>query len=293
MSIIFAKEETRGSRGSQLDIFGGGDLERVFNVVTDDVTNDQLFLAQSGQFPSLGGIHPSHPFATCRGVDYSRRGKMIWEVTASYSTRPENTQEREKRENPNPLSRIAEFEWESTQYNIAVVKDRDGKGVVNSAGDYPDPPPEDWDVRWLCHIEANILSFPNDWFGLAGAVNEAAIVVDGRAVSAEQARIVNMRRSKKRQESFVDHYVLTYTLEIRYETHDLVFPDMGFRIIDNGEQKEIVIKDQNDNDAKPSSPVLLDGNGQVLANPDDPNNTVFMTYHVARVRSFAGLPGIL
>lgn len=239
--------------------------------------------------PDIGTSYPGDFKATVksRSADRPDTSRLVWDCTVNYEFDPEEPDDPEE----NPLDEPIKFRWTSELYTKPVIKDRDDKAIVNSAGDYFDPPPEAEESRWSVNVQANVAQVPLAVLTYPGRVNEFSFSVDGVDVDAEAARIIALDISEQKEKNDINYRTLTYTLEFREEGWDLEMLDQGFRIKDAGELKDILVEDEDGNKARPSAPVLLDGAGSQLTDPD-PDNAEFLTFPVYKLLDYSELPGI-
>ena len=104
----------------------------VYRAVTN--SNHDTAVTVLAAAPAFGAVYSGDMAAFCRrrrarNESFSKR---VWIVTLAYST------EREIEENP--LDDPAIITWDTDPFQKPVVKDRDGKAHLNSAGDPFDPP---------------------------------------------------------------------------------------------------------------------------------------------------------
>lgn len=267
---------------------GAREYEELYRVITNDP--DASALAVRVAVPVVvGDFYSDDPAARCTGRTAKRHedSREVWEVTVTYAYEPGDEEE----EDDNPLARPALIRWTAAQYTKPVIKDRNGNAVVNSAGDYFDPPPEIEDVRWQVTAQVNWATVPSSILGYAGRVNSAAFTIDGVTVGAGQARLAGLDISEVQYENDVTYRTVTAVYELRNEGFDLEVLDQGFRIKDGADLKDILIEDEDGNMSRPTSPVLLNGSGGKLSNPT-PANAVYETFEVLSQVSFVGLPGV-
>lgn len=253
---------------------------RVYRAVTTSNTDDAKVVLAGA--PNLGAVHPNDSRAYCRrrrarNESFSKR---VWIVTLAYST------EREMQENP--LTDPAEIEWATEQFQRPCEKDKDGNGIVNSAGDPPDPPAQRDDSRVTATISKNLATVPSWILTYRDAVNDDAFQLDGITIPKGIAKIQAVRVSKWQERNDYLFRVVTLTMHFAptdEEDWPITFLDRGFREridgvmyqITNGGDKEEV-----------TAPVKLNGAGRKLEDP--PPCGVFMSYDVYNQMNFSVLP---
>lgn len=267
------------------DSDGGRGYQSLYRVISDDPL--ESIQAVRLAVPGPRAPYPTDPRAYVRSrsgrrVDESR---LVWEVTVDYAF--------EVNEPPNsPLDEPVKYRWTAGQYTRAVVKDRDGDAIVNSAGDYFDPPPEIEDVRWSVNVQVNVDVVPANILMLQGAVNSGGYTVDGISVDAEKSRIVGLDISEVQERDEIKFRTITMVIEFREEGFSLQQLDQGYRRKnEDDELVDIMIEDDSGSLNRVSAPVLLDGEGKPLEDPS-PETAVYMTYEVFKLVDFSSLPGL-
>lgn len=290
MSIISVSRVWHGETWSD-EQDGTREFEEFYRVISDDPEESSYDVRFNAGLPVPWAAYPEDDRAICTGRSCRRpeASRLIWEVTLRYSWSPEDDEDDE-----NPLNKEPEIEWDSSSFTKAIIKDRDGNAITNSAGDYPDPPPEDEIIRWNILLQCNVPFVPAFIRQYAGAINESTIEIDGESIAAERARIVGMKISRWQTENDVDFRTVTLNIEARDDSdddYDLEMLDQGFRYKDGTELKDILIEDEDGTKHRPSAPILLDGNGEKLIDPS-PTTAVFLIYPTKRLMDFTIFPGI-
>ena len=130
----------------QADYKGNANYTAIFNVETDDPTDG---IVTVGEASDPGGLTIPTPgisvykfnaketdlTAVCTSVtpELVDGSLTFWTVTCEYQRNTETNQD-------NPLLRPLLVNISSQKYEQAVIKDRNGSGIVNTAGDPFDPP---------------------------------------------------------------------------------------------------------------------------------------------------------
>jgi len=240
-----------------------------------------------------------HPFLTghlCRSVRVRQDtgAPRSWTIEASYSSAPVEDGEAEE----NPLNRPAKIQWRSNQYRQAISEDIDGRALLNSAGDWFDPPVEVDRSRWTATISKNVATVPTYILDYADAINNNSFSISGIPVEQYTAKIQDISISELKIEKEYLYYEFSYTLEFRREKWQ------PFKVLDQGMRRKVTKTVNNESVthlehimdlSKPprpvTSPVLLDLQGDKLNNPG-PNTARFRQFSVYYARSFSVLPGI-
>lgn len=249
---------------------------RVYRAVTSDDHDDANVVVAHASCPRLGSVYPYDIGAWCISRRASSPNKRLWLVTVNYSSA------KEMEEDPN--SDPPQFQWSTQQFQRPYVKDRDGKAIVNSAGDPYDPPIEGDDSRWTCTMTRNVNAVPTWLLTYIDAVNSDAFVIDGLNVTAGSAKVQGIQIGPERKRNDISYRQLSITLSFA-KTFAKEVLDAGFRYKDDAERKAIT----NDDGSDPSAPVPLDGAGGVLANPTE-DNAVYNTHEIYSEQNFASLP---
>jgi hypothetical protein len=170
-----------------------------------------------------------------------------------------------------------------------TIADEDGvkHPVVNSAGDYFDPPVETDVLRLTLRVQRNeagpsiatILELANkvndaEWNGFpARTVKLDPIVLPEREYSQVTGAI---------------YYPMEYTFQIRFDTWDKIVLDQGKRRL--VESSGTTTLENILVDGIPTtSDVLLDGSGQALPRPVDPAAVVYKSFEIYQKTDFGAL----
>lgn len=248
---------------------------------------------------TIDGINPLIPLL-CRklSIKQDKKSPLHYVITADYSSEPITQQEKNQTEEPNPLDRPPSIKWKTNKYTKAIYKDVDGNAIVNSAGEFFDPPPEVELFRWCASVSSNVEAVPEFIleFGKGGPINDSEFTIQGLTVSEGIARVTDFDISDKQTaqvgEDTVSYYVFSYSLEFRDEGWKLSLLDQGLRQVDpSDETKRIEITD----DGSPAKPVKrpwpLDGEGGRVDDPS-PENAVELDFDVIFPADFSVLPGL-
>lgn len=299
MSIVLF-EELWLDRGADSAGIDDSSATRQWRVVTNDKTNDSLYVISyglsAGILPQRYMPHPSNAYLTARRLraDSQSETPLHWIVTASYSSAPVSSEEKDKQENPNPVNRKATFDWSTNLYREAVEKDIDDNAILNSAGDYFDPPIERDRSNWVVTVTKNVTSVPAWLLEYNNCpINESSFTVDGVTVEEKKARLTTINISREQIENDVKYRVLTMQIEFKKEGWTAKILDQGLRkrLDLAGGWKQVHIEKENEDGelSKVTSPVLLNGEGGVLEEPS-PDTSVFLDYELYEPKDFSVLP---
>lgn len=226
--------------------------------------------------------HPDNAAYVCKRLraKRSRTSPLHWEAEAEFNTAPIDTNKEE--EDTPVLDRRAKFSWSTTKYQKAIEKDRDGNAILNSAGDYFDPPPLKDVSRWTVTVTKNMSALPDGILTWENKLNSDAFTIDGVSVEVNGAKISQINVGDIQKEGDTEFRVLTYSLEFDKDNWEGKYLDQGFYFLDSGTKKRIQI---NGKDCV--SPQMLDGSGGKITNPT-PATAVFMSYDIYEEMAFNG-----
>jgi len=279
---------------------------RVFRAITDDNADDAFVIYAHASCPKRSDVHNSDSDAYCRRVTPRNEGysKRVWIVTALYSSEYELQDD--------PTDEPADISWGSEPYTEPAVHDIYGEAIVNSAGSKWDPSPEKDASRWAVTIRKNMATVPA-WISLfQDAINNANWTVDGITVATQCAKVTRITISEPQERNEVDFRVLTMVVHIRKQRYirtsggasgcsgsgqpgteliggwKLAIFDNGMMVKDPDDATKRVKATDDDGD-EVSEPIMLDGNGNALANPSF-DTCVFQSFDVYDIRDFSVLP---
>ena len=285
MAVVGTAHELHEKRGTRFD-GSQWTYTRGWLVKTDTISDREDTVSGASGLPAFASTHPAPVAGTayCNSIQYSQTkatGPKAWFVDATYATG--------ETLNVNPLSEDPIISWDGETFQELLLRDANGKAIVNSAGDrYLPGLTRDAD-HLIAHISANVSAIPTWALTLRNAVNNASITVDGLVIASGLARTKRMRRSEKKSRNGTTFYVMSFELHI-HETGWLSRPlDAGYRERDP-DGKLVNIVNEGDT-APPSDPVPLDGSGSRL---DDPtlDTCVFNSHTIYTTADLTSLPGI-
>lgn len=254
---------------------------------------------------SIFGLSPLIPLL-CRklAIKQDKKSPLHYVITADHSSEPISQQEKNQQASPNPLDRPSAYKWKTNKYNKATHKDKNGKAIVNSAGEFFDPPPESDLFRWTVTVTTNVAGIPNFMleFAEGGPTNSSPFTIQGVSVGEQVARISDMDISDLQSATLDDgeggtfvqeYFVFSYSMEFHRETWALKLLDQGMRQIDpDDETKRIAIKDDAVPPKEVKKPWPLDGEGARLDDPS-PENAVELSFDITEAADFSVLPGLI
>lgn len=265
---------------------------RSWLVFTDTRAYDegQLLLdgISGGTFPTpYLSTHPDDARFLCKRLagKQDTRSPLHWRVTADYDTKPWDNDDEE-----NPLDRRTKVSWSTVKYQKAIEKDRDGEAILNSAGDYFDPPPLKDVSRWTATITKNLDAIPTAIFDYPDAINDADWTLQGITIPQHTAKIIGIQISDLQKEGDVEFYTFTYTVEFD-SVHQWKgkYLNQGYYYLTDPAVSPRNRKRCRVDGRDSASPQLLDGDGQQIADPS-PSNATFEEYDVETELNFSVLP---
>jgi len=236
--------------------------------------------------PQLYSPHPSWQALTARKVTASNQADSPhhYIVTVEYSSAPLDKEDKDKEDNPDPTTRPAVIKWNTVLYREAVEKDVDGDAILNSAGDYFDPPIERDRSNWTCNVRKNMANPPTWLLDYNNCpINSSSFTVDGVSVQARKARLSMIDIGEKQVENDVNFRTVTITLEFKKEGWQASILDQGLKEVDGGVLKPITVDGKSI-----TSPQLLSGGVHIDA--PTPDNAEFLDYDIYDEKDFSVLP---
>jgi hypothetical protein len=262
-------------------------------ILTSDAKTDTASdVGNNSQLPSVGSAHATDAMAYCHSLSVNCvSGYTGWEATATWTT--ENSIEGETGLNEDPEQDRHVITWNGSTQNVSIYKDRDGKGILNSAGD---PLLDVMDTNLLgVTVASNVTAVPSWILGYRNSINNAAINVGGLAIAAGVARLVFPGGFISAAKTRGDHTYYTFSYELIFdeqESHEGQLLDQGYneRFTDinttNGLRPIL-----NDDKTVVTEPALLDGSGARLANPTTAT-AQYITVNKYSQKDFSVLPGV-
>ena len=249
-------------------------------------------VGNDSNLPSVGSIHAEDGLAYCESLSVRQvKGKYAWEATANYTTA--NSVEGETGLNEDPEQDRHVITWNGSTQNVSIYKDRDGKGILNSAGD---PLLDVMDTNLLgVTVASNVTAVPSFILSYRDSINSAAINVGGLAIAAGVARLVFPGGYISAAKTRGDHTYYTFSYELIFdeqESHEGQLLDQGYRQkysesgVTDGHRNIL-----NDDLTVITEPAMLDGLGEKLDDPS-PESAAYITVNKYHLKDFSVLPGV-
>lgn len=266
---------------------GSWTYTRGWMVRTTAASDRESVVANASGLPAYGDAHPSPiaaaAYATEISYQMTDRGSTpyAWLVKATYTS--------DRNVDPDPTNDEVLVSWDSEIYEQPIWEDVNGEAILNSAGDYfVDPTPTRDESDFIARIRSNATSVPAWVLTYNNAVNNATITIGGLSIAAGYAKVQRIAISEKKYRNSTAFYEITFEVHLSRKGWHLKPLDAGFRELSYGNLIQII----NEADGQEvTSPVPLDGNGNVLDSPT-PTNSVFLDFTIYEEKDLTVLPGI-
>lgn len=296
MSVTTVKEEWRQRNAS-----GGGALKqkvvRSWLIYTNDKTDGpgDVYLGAAASLPAQFESHPELPQATAREISIQNLEEtpLVWRATVTYSSEPITKEEEDEHEISDPLSRPPKISIDRENFEVAVTEDRDGKAILNSAGD-PFLDPIIWpSTRKKFNVTFNSATIPAWHDALEGMVNDGdvTIVKGGTATvyAANSLLFIPGNISDLKDEDGTTYMEISFALLHNRRGWTVRLLDAGLYQVVDDVRTRIQVENDSQELVDVSEPVPLDGAGAVLANPT-PATAHFNDFEIAEEGDFSILP---
>jgi hypothetical protein len=254
---------------------------RVFRAITTSNYDNAATILSDYRFPIVGAYYPNDVLAFCRSIRPRQmaRSKLIWIVTATYST--------ERQIVENPLADPAEISWATESRTRPYFQDRSGDAILNAAGFYFDPPIEGDDSRWVATVKKNLGGVPSWILSYRDAINNAVTYIDGVTVQAYKAKLSNVTIGKWEERNNILYRPLTMKIALNNDTWRRQTLNDGFYELASPGADPTPVLDTNGDPV--TSPWPLDAAGKMIAKPT-PANAIFITSQLYQEKDFSVLP---
>jgi hypothetical protein len=281
-----------GARTGGIDSLWHRTYKRQFRVVTDNKWTGALAV-RSAIPVALGNAyllkddtgtaieHDDWAFCTKIEAAVESEDDLSWRVTVEYGYYDATIFGEQPLEHPIKIS------WGLTRFDTPLEQATDPNtgdiiAVVNSAGDYFDPPPTKDDSRWKLSIVRNEQTYdPSYADTYRDAVNNA--VWFGGLFDVGTAKCCGILGTLQYNPTCGYYYEVTYEFEINYNTWKKKILDQGLYTLDSSNVYSPALDDKG---APVTQPVLLDGAGAKLAEGAAP---VYLEFEVYSMVDFGPL----
>lgn len=238
--------------------------EIAYQFFADAQTDNPWDVAANSFCPFVGAVHPYDWRLYC--VDRSIVNADPWKgwtVSTSWSS--------EREFNEDPLQDPIEIEWDSEQFQVPLIVDRNGDAVLNSAGDPFDPPVMIDDSRRVVTVKKNLAAPPSWILSYQDAVNSDAFTLDGIPIAVGEAKLQRVSVGKWNYRNGVAFRTVNMVIHLQKNGWHQKPLDAGFRmkVTISGEEKRQLITMTNEDGGTeyPVVPAPLDFAGAPLADP--------------------------
>lgn len=293
MSITYLGEDKDTPRNAKVDRQGVVTSSRGHTFVTDALCSEYA-IASHAMCPRIGMPHPDNPTLWCVGVSVTNHAPWAgWKAVAEYSS--------EREYNENPTLEPARISWTTEQYQEVAVVDTDDHLILNSAGDFFDPPVMKDFSRRIAHITKNVSSVPIWFLDYEDAVNSDAFTIGGMSVGVGKAKCQRTSISELQTRNGYTYYTVGLDIHFSKKGWARRVLDAGFRrrfmndayffnaTLPEYLREYIKMKNRDGELEWPSTPVPLNGNGSQIEDPT-PQNAVYLEFIVYDSLPFAVLP---
>lgn len=276
----------------QIDEKGTRRYTREWYVQVDSENDDELMVLAASGIPKLWdswyAASSSDGQAFCRGLSARREDgtRLLWIVTAEYSSEVDPSQGQNPTAQENPLNRPPVIRWGSSRRTEVIVRDREGNAVQNSALDYFQPQPERERSNRVLTVTKNLQTFDDNYFrDFIDSVNSSAFMGAPERCLKCQDITAELAYEDDKDGNRTFFYPVTVTLEYQKQQTDpndgivhggwdYGFVDCGFNKFVGATRERILDEHQN----PLVNPVNLDLIGGVL-DPGEPGKFVWFRVH--------------
>lgn len=260
---------------------------RLIGVTTNDASDDEdvVYAYINTTYGIAHGAQLLGKAAWCISIKIdNNNGPFGWIATCTFSSKVELASL--------PENDPVEIDWDEEDIQVPVLKDRNGEAVLNSAGDFPDPLPVADDSILVANITFKTAATGAVLKAFRKSINSDAFTIDGVTVSAKHARVRRIKLGKVKYRGsnpYRDGSIQLAILDDSEDDWEIRWLDAGYRYVDAGKRKKIT---SDGDDTEPTTPVMLDGSGGILASPS-PATAVFNVTPYYRLKTFVGnIPGV-
>jgi len=247
--------------------------------------NSVLFAGGAAGIPiPFVSTHPDDDRFLCKRLrgKQDRNAPLRWDVDAEYDTAPIDSEDSPE----SPLARPAKIRWSTVKYQKVRERDRNGEAIVNSAGDYFDPPVVVDVCRPAATVSKNLAAVPSSVLEYPDHINNGTWTLDGVTAEAGVAKLMTVSIGEEQIEADVIYRVFEYTVEFDpIDNWKGKYLNQGFYYKDGSDRKRIL-----DANSKPVvTPKLLSATGTVISDPT-PASATFKEYDIFNTMDFSSLP---
>jgi hypothetical protein len=252
---------------------------RSWRVVTDSgLTNEATVLAACAR---VGAWHPSDFRATLKKMVVRRenKSKFHWIATATYTTEWWGQSGQE-----NPLAEPAKISWKTAKVQRPIHFDKDGKAILNTAGDFFVPPLMVEISFWVISIKKNLEGVPTWFDGYRDAVNSDTFRIQGKSFEAGTCKIDAIEISEVQERNDVQYVVLSLQIQTS-DTFTIYLLNQGYNELNGDYKQPIYLADGT----RPQHPQLLDAQGAAILEPT-PEDALEVEVEWEQRKTFSVIP---
>lgn len=242
-------------------------------VQTNNLLTDEVAVLLAPGIPRIGTIYVGADgvldtrVATAREVTANNRedSPYFWDVIVNYSNRTEDP----AKHTPDPVQRRPSVSWTNQLQTIVSPSDLNGDAIVNSAGEKFSDPPEENEIIQVYHVSRTEDFDPNPALGatFVDSVNQHTFMGIYPPGYAKCTKLDSKERFENNRYYYDTDYDISCRSPLKPYGWQPYILDQGMHTKDPITGKPRAIFD--DKTGQPiQSPVLLDGNGQLLANAE-------------------------
>lgn len=301
MSFIVADKQPGGGSGTFANGFQG-EAKEIWTVVASDINHSTEDLRASGLFPQpYQTVHAQNPWLILMPIEIEQNEEApeVFVCTLKWTSEPLSKKEEDEDTEPDPLSREALWTWTTGRDRIAIMYDLNRDAIINSAGEFFDPPFER-DLPFLIARGVKKVAGVPDWaWDMIDTKNSSDFTVDGRLVEKGRACLADIQLGQWQKSGDTRYREATFEIHIKKPRKirsgessvpspwDIEIIDQGLHELDGSNNLTKIL----DHDGQPlAQPVLLNGSGLRLTTPTDSDTHVYFPFEIREETDFNNLP---
>lgn len=284
-----------------------GTAKEIWHLVASDINHSTEDLRAAGLFPQpYQTVHAQNPWLILMPIeiDQDEDAPQKFTATLTWSSEPLTKEEEDADSESDPLLRAALWSWSTGRDRVAMLMDRDGDAILNSAGEAFDPPVERDEPFLIAHGVKKVAGVPDWAWDMIDTVNSSDFTVDGRLVPKGRACLADIAlgewqksgETRFREATFEIHIKKRRNARAGESVDDIPSPwqlellDQGLHELDEATGELVRMLDDSDDPQPLAQPVLLDGLGSRLTTPSDESTHNYFEYFVREESDFNNLP---
>lgn len=239
MAVVGEAKLTDRDRQAEFSLEGRRTVYReTWRVITDDFNDDALVVSEAPGLPELDqhivladGSEDVSVKCVRKTPRQDNDSPLLWHVGVEYSS------EVWEIEDPDPSLRRAVVEWRVNRFNEAIQEDITGLGLVNSAGQAFDPPPEEEVYRLVFTVSRIFRDADFDaltFLDYLGQINDQNF----NGLPAQTVRLVDFSARERRERGEI-YLEVSCTFEVKNRLRKDGTRDtwLKTRYLDNGQDE--------------------------------------------------------